>query len=141
MAKKLMIQVNISSCTGCHICEMVCTIHHEGVVNLDRAKIHITDNFDQSLYEPHICQLCDCPPCVDICPTGALHQEVETGVIKINDDLCNGCEQCVESCPIEAVRWSDQQQRLFVCDRCGGEPVCVEFCTTKALMLDEEGIV
>jgi Fe-S-cluster-containing dehydrogenase component len=135
MTKKLAIEVNTPLCTGCRICEMVCSLNANDVVNLEKAKIRVTDNYPQSLYEPHICQLCENPECVDACPSEALVQDETTGIISIDDELCTGCEACVIDCPHDAIRWSDDTQKLYVCDRCGGDPLCVQFCTIKALQL------
>jgi Fe-S-cluster-containing dehydrogenase component len=135
MAKKLAIEVNTPLCTGCRICEMVCSLNNNGEVNLEKAKLRILDNYPESLYEPYICQLCENPECVSACPSDALTQDEKTGVINIDDDLCTGCEACVIDCPYDAIRWSDEMEKLFVCDRCGGDPICVQFCTIKALQL------
>ena len=135
MSKKLVIEVNTPVCTGCHICEMVCSMNSNGTVNLEKANIRVTDNYPESLYEPHICQLCDTPECLDACPSEALTQDAKTGVINIDDALCTGCEACVVACPHDSIRWSDEMEKLFVCDRCGGDPICVQFCTVKALQL------
>jgi len=110
-------------------------MNSNGTVNLEKANIRVTDNYPESLYEPHICQLCDTPECVDACPSEALTQDAKTGVINIDDALCTGCEACVVACPHDSIRWSDEMEKLFVCDRCGGDPICVQFCTVKALQL------
>ncbi|MFC1978414.1 4Fe-4S dicluster domain-containing protein [Chloroflexota bacterium] len=135
MAKRLVIEVNTPLCTGCRICEMVCSINRHGTVNLEKSNIRVTDNYTESLYEPHICQLCDNPECVDACPSEVLTQDEKTGVISIDEEFCTGCEACVIACPHDAIRWSGNMEKLFVCDRCGGEPLCVQFCTIKALQL------
>ncbi|MFC1998548.1 4Fe-4S dicluster domain-containing protein [Chloroflexota bacterium] len=135
MADKQIIEVNTSLCTGCRICEMVCSINGNGTLNLEKANIRVTDNYPQSLYEPHICQFCDNPECVVACPSAALSQDEETGIILVDDGLCTGCEACVVACPHDAIRWSDDAQKLYVCNRCGGDPLCVQFCTIKALRL------
>lgn len=136
MDQKLAINVNIPACSGCHLCEIMCSLYHEGVVNPEKAHIRITENYHHSLYEPHICQLCESPDCVDACPVEALTQD-KNGVIVVDDELCTGCLACVEACPYGAIRWSDELKRLFVCDRCGGQPVCIQFCTSGALQLNE----
>ena len=135
MTQTLNIIVDISRCTGCRMCELVCAVYHEGAVNLDGARIRIRDDYEHSLFEPHICQLCDPPPCVDSCPMVALKQDSQTKVINVNDQLCDGCEACVQACPYDAIWWSQRINRLFVCDRCEGEPICVQFCTSKALQV------
>ena len=134
MGRPLDIDVNIPNCTGCHICEMVCSLYHEDVINLDKARIRIKDKWDESLFEPHICQLCETPDCVEVCPSLALSQD-DRGIIHVDMELCTGCESCVISCPHEAIRWSNEFNRLFVCDRCDGDPTCVKTCSSSALNL------
>ncbi|MBT3362449.1 MAG: 4Fe-4S dicluster domain-containing protein [Chloroflexi bacterium] len=135
MASKQIIEVHTPLCTGCRICEMVCSLNSGGTVNLEKANIRVTDNYPESLYVPHICQLCDDPDCVNACPSDALTQDEQTGIISISDELCTGCEACCDACPHDAIRWSDVTQKLYVCDRCGGDPLCVQFCTIKALQI------
>lgn len=134
MTQKLAIGVNTVACTGCRRCEMVCTLFHENVVNPEKARIRVSDNYDQFLFEPHICQQCEPAHCVEACPLGALTQNA-TGAVIVDDDLCNGCEACVQVCPHNAIWWSEELERLFICDRCGGQPICVQFCTPGALQL------
>ena len=134
MGQKLDITVNVKECTGCRLCEMVCSLFHENVVNPEKARIFVADRYEESLFEPHICRLCDDPPCVNACPVEALSRSPETGIIQVDVDLCNGCETCVDACEYHAVQWKEEFQRLFVCDRCGGDPVCVQFCTSDVLV-------
>ena len=137
--QRLEIRVDTPACSGCRLCEMVCSLYHEGVVNLEKARIRISDNYAESLYEPHICQLCEPPDCVATCLEGALTQAPETGVIVVDNELCTGCIACVGACPYDAIRWSEELERLFVCDRCGGQSLCIQFCTSGALNLVEAG--
>ncbi|MBI4301539.1 MAG: 4Fe-4S dicluster domain-containing protein [Chloroflexi bacterium] len=130
---KIEIKVDTPTCTGCRICEMVCSLYHEGVLNLEKARLWVTDNYAESLYEPHICRLCEPSHCVEVCPTGALIQDPETGTIGVSQEQCNACLACVEMCPYQAIRWSDELRKLFVCDRCQGQPLCVSLCTTEAI--------
>ncbi len=135
MALGLTILLDAPQCTGCRLCEIVCSVYHEGVVNPKKARIRVNDDYEHSLFLPHICQLCQPTPCVEACPSQALTQDIETGVIRINDQLCSGCGACVEVCPYSAIWWDTAQDRLFLCDRCGGNPQCTQFCTSGALTL------
>jgi carbon-monoxide dehydrogenase iron sulfur subunit len=140
MERELEITVNTQVCTGCRICEMVCSLYHEKVINKDKARIRVSDNWDESLYEPHICQLCESPECVAACPMSALTQD-DQGIIHVDTELCSGCATCVEACPNKAILWSDEFERLFICDRCGGDPTCVKFCTVNALVSKSQAAV
>lgn len=135
MARQLDIKVNASKCTGCHICEIVCSLHHENLINLDKARIRVVEKWGESLFVPHICQLCESPGCVEACPTSALTQD-SRGIVRVDMELCNGCRSCVTACPHEAIRWSNEFERIYVCDRCDGDPICVKFCSVKALGFD-----
>jgi anaerobic dimethyl sulfoxide reductase subunit B (iron-sulfur subunit) len=70
---------------------------------------------------------------VGACPTQALAQNLKTGIISVSDELCTGCQACEEACPYQAIWWEDALGRLFVCDRCDGKPMCLEFCTSESL--------
>ena len=137
----LRIQVDKVNCTGCRICEMVCTLHHEGVVNPEKARIIVTEHFDESIYQPHICQQCDVPDCVNACPMGALSQEDGSGLISVEQDLCNGCLACVEACTYGAIKYVAEFDKIYVCDQCDGDPTCVKFCTSQALRQVEAGVL
>ena len=61
--KRLYIKVDVSSCTGCRLCEMVCALYHEGVINLGKAPFMIKrgDRIAQMIinkvYQAHL-ELC-----------------------------------------------------------------------------------
>ncbi len=81
---------------------------------------------------------CGDAPCIKICPTGALAQREEDGVVDLNRDLCIGCHSCLLACPFGTPRFSEDGL-MAKCDLChtridqGLEPACVHTCTTKAL--------
>lgn len=126
------IRIEREVCTGCRICEIVCSLGHERVVNPAKARIYIQRRYEESLYLPYVCQNCTDPNCVAACPTGALSQD-SSGVIHADQDQCTGCEVCVQTCPHDAIRYNDTASKILVCDQCGGKPLCVEFCATSAL--------
>ena len=136
MIPRVDIEVNTPLCTSCRLCEISCSLFHEDVINMEKSRIRVVDNYEQSSFEPHICQLCSDPDCVQSCPTQALTQD-EGGIIHVDGELCTGCESCVVACPHEAIWWREELGRLLVCDRCGGNPLCVQFCTIGALKLAE----
>ncbi len=50
---------------------------------------------------PVMCQHCDKPPCVDVCPTGASFKR-DDGIVLVNRHICIGCRYCMMACPFKA---------------------------------------
>ncbi len=50
---------------------------------------------------PMLCQHCEDPPCVDVCPTGASFKRAD-GIVLVDPHTCIGCRYCVLACPYQA---------------------------------------
>jgi len=50
---------------------------------------------------PVMCQHCEFPPCVDVCPTGASFRRPD-GIVLVDKHTCIGCRYCVIACPYDA---------------------------------------
>ncbi len=50
---------------------------------------------------PMMCQHCEEPPCVDVCPTGASFRRAD-GIVLVDRHLCIGCRYCMMACPYKA---------------------------------------
>ncbi|MCB1330541.1 MAG: 4Fe-4S binding protein [Maritimibacter sp.] len=50
---------------------------------------------------PVMCQHCENPPCVDVCPTGASMQRID-GIVQVDKHICIGCRYCMMACPFKA---------------------------------------
>ncbi len=50
---------------------------------------------------PMMCQHCEEPPCVDVCPTGASFKRAD-GIVLVDRHLCIGCRYCMMACPYKA---------------------------------------
>lgn len=127
-----MLFVDQEKCTGCRLCENVCSIQHEKVSNPSRARIHIIKWENAGLFIPMICQQCDIPICETVCPMRAVSRDDKTGALLIDTDLCVGCKLCVMFCPLGGIG-IDKNRKILKCDLCEGDPLCVKFCIPGAL--------
>lgn len=131
MAKVLMI--NHEKCTGCRLCELVCSVAHEGVSNPSRSRVKIMKWESEGLYVPISCQQCEDAPCMNVCPVKAISRDDALDYVKVDYDVCIGCRSCVAVCPFGAMSFDVIDKKVFKCDLCDGEPQCVRFCEEKAI--------
>lgn len=125
--------IDAEKCTGCRICEIICSLHHEGECNPAKSRIHIIKWDEAGIDVPMLCQQCEIPLCEDACPVKAIYKDVETGALLIKDDVCNGCKICISFCPFGGISLDTNERKIVKCDLCGGDPKCVDFCPTEAL--------
>lgn len=122
-------------CTGCEICEFVCSLTHEKVFQPYHSKIR------RLRIEPIInfaitCQFCKDPPCIGSCPQKALTQDEKTGIIRIDENKCDGCGFCIKACPFGAIKMHLKKEKVIICNQCEGiegGPQCVKLCPREAL--------
>ena len=96
----------------------------------------------RSFFVPKLCNQCDNPPCVQVCPVGATFKTPD-GVVLVDAEYCIGCRYCIQACPYGA-RYLDP--RTSTADKCtfcyhritkGLQPACVEVCPTQARVFGE----
>ena len=124
--------VDAEKCSGCRLCEMVCSFHHEKKFSPKLSRITVIKKDRYGLDSPILCHQCDPCPAIDACPNDAL-TKTDLGVIHLNRETCTGCGACVDACVFDAVKL-DESLKPLLCDLCGGEPVCVQRCPTDALV-------
>jgi Fe-S-cluster-containing dehydrogenase component len=102
-----------------------------------------------------LCNHCDNPPCVPVCPTKATFKR-EDGIVMMDYHRCIGCRYCMAACPYGArsFNWLDPRPNIpetivgyptrtkGVVEKCnfceerlakGLQPACVEACKDRGL--------
>jgi len=140
MAKIILVQPE--KCVGCFNCALSCSFAHYGVFSLGRANIAPVWFGRIGMSMPMFCQQCTKPLCMDVCPTGAITRNGETGEVVLNSDMCIGCKQCMLVCPFGGISMDPETGNIMKCDLCGGDPECVKHCLYGALeWIDSKDVV
>ena len=103
--------IDLDRCTGCQACVIACKQENNvPFVPPEQAKkrrsmawIHIIQLQDEHSegkmrFLPILCQHCDRPPCVPVCPVGATYKNRE-GLVAQVYPRCIGCRYCANACP------------------------------------------
>ncbi|MBI4186192.1 MAG: 4Fe-4S dicluster domain-containing protein [Chloroflexi bacterium] len=131
------ILVNADKCTGCKMCELVCSFHHAQTFKPSASRVKVKVNSREAIFTPQVCMNCEvCPP-IEVCPVSAVSTDEETGVAVIDHAKCNLCRECIAACPYNAISFEAGGNEVIVCDRCGGDPECVKICFPEALVWAE----
>ncbi len=125
--------VDHQKCTGCRLCEMVCSVKHTGCSNPSRARIHVVKWESQGIEFPMACQQCEDAPCMAVCPKEALKRDEKLGRVVVDYEACIGCKLCVAACPFGGMGIDVVAKQVVKCDLCEGEPLCAGFCQPQAI--------
>lgn len=85
-----------------------------------------------------ICKHCQHASCLEVCPTNAIIR-TEYDTVFIQQDVCNGCRDCISACPYGAIGFSDVTGTARKCTMCydrlqaGMEPACAKACPTQSI--------
>ena len=162
--------IQVDKCIGCGRCVEACkaendvprepfyfrtwveryVIDNDGEVTVDSPEGGISGfqtgeeegNALRAFFIPKLCNHCDNPPCVQVCPVGATFI-TEDGVILVDSDYCIGCRYCIQACPYGARYLDPRSKTADKCTFCyhritkGLAPACVEVCPTEARVFGE----
>ncbi|MBS4099119.1 MAG: 4Fe-4S dicluster domain-containing protein [Sulfuricella sp.] len=151
--------IDLNTCVGCNACMAACAMENQTPVWKNKWRTYVpekeigTTEMVRRRFFPRLCNHCDNPPCLTVCPTGATYKRGD-GIVMIDPDRCMGCRACAMACPYDAryeVTYDDikigkefygELQRtspsMDKCSFCahrldqGLKPACVETCVGSA---------
>ncbi len=119
--------IDLDKCVGCHACAVACKAEWEvptqyGRNWLRRLGPSNTSHGLASTYYPGLCNHCDQPSCVEVCPADMVTMEFKdsktgktvtkevaatwkdpfNGTVQVDKKRCMGCGACADACPYGA---------------------------------------
>ncbi len=112
-------------CIDCEKCVVACneTNHvpkgHDAYRTEINEKLTVSpEGFTERVFRPVLCNHCNRPPCVRVCPTKATYKDTETGIVMMDDKKCIGCKTCMAACPYNARYFSEEKRSIDKCNFC-----------------------
>ena len=161
--------INVNNCIGCGNCVRACkrenavptgvfrtwveryVLTGDGVYvdspdgalqGFEAVNEEIAARATKSFTVPKMCNHCENPPCVQVCPVGATFR-TEEGFVLVDPEHCIGCAYCVQACPYGARYINPETHKADKCTWCyhrvkrGRLPACVTVCPTKTRLFGD----
>lgn len=139
--KRMAMAIDLNKCTGCHACSVSCKAEFDVPLGVWMSWVKVEEKgrypHTGRFFLPRLCNHCDDPPCVKVCPTGATTQR-DDGIVKVDEKICIGCKLCIAACPYNARFLHPGKKVTNKCNFClhrvdkGVIPSCVNTCPAKA---------
>jgi len=110
-------------CIDCELCTKACVetnhVPEYGfrTTILERRR-DIVDGGEETIFMPVLCNQCNRPPCVRVCPTTATWKDEKTGIVMMKSSHCIGCKTCLAACPYNARYFDEETRAVDKCDFC-----------------------
>src|SRR2546429_2375303 len=161
MAQPVGFFTDTTLCIGCKACEVACKEwnglpdnplefrdSYDNTGQLDHANWRHVRFIEQTTKSPDkpiawsmmsdVCKHCANASCMEVCPTNAIIR-TEFNTVFIQQDVCNGCRNCVAACPYSVIGINQKTGTAHKCTLCydrlqgGLEPACAKACPTQSI--------
>lgn len=129
--------IDVRKCVGCMSCSVSCKMENGVPFGVFRAWVNMAEKGSypdvRRYFLPRLCNHCENPPCVPVCPVKATYYN-QDGRVVIDREKCIGCGYCLEACPYNARFANAVSKTADKCDFCehltsaGEAPACVKNC-------------
>ncbi len=144
------IHQDIDNCIGCYSCEIHCKANKLLPEGPRLCRIYpngpkMVDGIPVVAFTFVTCLHCKNAWCVRVCPSGAMRQRPQDGIVYVDEDLCVGCKLCMSACPWGIPQFDAEKHKVVKCDLCkdrldeGKLPSCISKCVTGCLTLVSHG--
>jgi len=112
-----------SRCIDCELCKEACVETNQVPSYGSRTDVlerrrPIEYDAYETIFMPILCNHCNRPPCVRVCPTTATWKDEKTGIVMMNRSRCIGCKTCMTACPYNARYFKEEGRYVDKCDFC-----------------------
>jgi formate dehydrogenase iron-sulfur subunit len=161
MARPVGFFTDVTLCIGCKACEVACKEWNQ----LPDNPVEFRDSYDNTGQLDHrnfrhvtflesatsnpdkpvawsmmsdVCKHCANASCLEVCPTDAIIR-TEYDTVYIQQDVCNGCRDCISACPYAVIGFDTQTGTAKKCTFCYDrlqnnlQPACATACPTQSI--------
>lgn len=115
--------MRVDRCIDCELCKEACVKTNNvpkygwRTTILERQlKVSPTETYVE--FMPVLCNQCNKPPCVRVCPTTATYKNKKNGIVMMDNKKCIGCKTCMTACPYNARYFKEEARAVDKCDFC-----------------------
>jgi len=111
--RKFVMVVDLAKCKNALKCQISCNKNHYITGDNAWLKVYKMQESKETApyWMPTLCQHCDKPACVTVCPVDATFKR-QDGLVLIDNERCIGCRFCMAACPYSTrvFNWSEPNQ-------------------------------
>lgn len=144
--KRYAMLIDLRKCIGCNTCAVVCKSENDVPLGVWRSWVKKVEKgcypHTKEYFLPLVCNNCENPICVTVCPVNAGIKRSD-GIVIIDPHRCIGCRYCMAACPYGVRHINPEKKIAEKCYWCHHRvdaallPACVLACPTNAILFGD----